>query len=494
MTPQKKEEIKKLLKILSQLSTKEEELLHTYAQRRLGFYEAKEQLKEIRNKSRIFEKKPDENRGRELIALIELFEDKIRGGYSSILTQDVQLNKKFTDYYSKEKKILSLVKPLSVNDYRELHNNFDQLSKGTTQVLNWALKKVKKEIDREDIMISSEEHLREIVGKIRLFHEKIHKMLIELFHSLEGLKSFIQTGTGTLRISIEEVRAAMSKLEKLKEAELTELIEPINKFIRVKKDAEEVLDELLEVRKLNKSKISVSDIKKDLEVLSREDEVTQYLMFLSRQIDKLDTKAQRFLTALYRSSKFKISGYISSSKQALIDGLTRIYNKRAFTKRMRDCAKKASNKGYIISLIFFDIDFFKKFNDNYGHKKGDFVLGEVAAIVKNSIRDNDEVYRYGGEEFVVILPRTDKNHALLVADRINKNMKKPEYNLLNIKTDETEKVRIKVSLGVATFPDDTIETENALEELLSIADERLYKAKQNGRDQVVAKGRFRKAA
>ena len=208
-----------------------------------------------------------------------------------------------------------------------------------------------------------------------------------------------------------------------------------------------------------------------------------------------DLNASAFNTAFLSSiSKFKISGYISSSKQALIDGLTRIYNKRAFTKRMRDCAKKASNKGYIISLIFFDIDFFKKFNDNYGHKKGDFVLGEVAAIVKNSIRDNDEVYRYGGEEFVVILPRTDKNHALLVADRINKNMKKPEYNLLNIKTDETEKVRIKVSLGVATFPDDTIETENALEELLSIADERLYKAKQNGRDQVVAKGRFRKAA
>ena len=127
------------------------------------------------------------------------------------------------------------------------------------------------------------------------------------------------------------------------------------------------------------------------------------------------------------------------------------------------------------SLIITDIDFFKKFNDTYGHQSGDAVLKQVAQILKKNSRNTDFVCRYGGEEMSIILPNTNANEVSLHANRLLKAIEENEFTLNNnIKTNVT------ISVGVATFPEDA---DNA-QDLIEYADKGLYYAKENGRNQV----------
>ena len=122
-----------------------------------------------------------------------------------------------------------------------------------------------------------------------------------------------------------------------------------------------------------------------------------------------------------------------------------------------------------------DIDFFKKFNDKYGHQAGDAVLKHVASTIKSCVRVNDIVCRYGGEEMAVILENTDKKSALITAQKICETIASKKYNL-----SPDVQVNITISLGVATYP----ENGNTPSELIEYADKCLYCAKENGRNQV----------
>jgi len=126
------------------------------------------------------------------------------------------------------------------------------------------------------------------------------------------------------------------------------------------------------------------------------------------------------------------------------------------------------------SLIMGDVDKFKSINDTYGHPAGDVVLKQVAAIMKEQVREYDRVGRYGGEEFLVLLPATDFNHALVVAERIRKS--------IETTTVETEKgeLRVTISLGVSTVKPEESDVQDALKR----ADEGLYMAKAGGRNRV----------
>ena len=162
----------------------------------------------------------------------------------------------------------------------------------------------------------------------------------------------------------------------------------------------------------------------------------------------------------------------------LIDGLTRIANRRhfdAYLKKEWELSKRTSRP---ISLIMIDIDFFKKYNDSYGHLEGDSCLQNVAKAIKESInRDGDLVSRYGGEEFGVILPGTDIEGARHVAEKIRKNVM--DLSIAH-KGSDIEKV-VTVSLGVASrIPD----RNSKGEEIILSADNALYKAKNKGRNRV----------
>ena len=160
---------------------------------------------------------------------------------------------------------------------------------------------------------------------------------------------------------------------------------------------------------------------------------------------------------------------------ATTDGLTELYNHRYFQEQMRMQVEQAKRYEAPFSLIIIDIDFFKKFNDTFGHQAGDAVLKQVAQLLKQSVRATDIVCRYGGEEMSIILPNTPKDMSVITAEKICKRVAAKRFRLNN-----SQESNVTISLGVATFPDDG----TSAAEIIEAADKRLYQSKNNGRNQV----------
>lgn len=160
---------------------------------------------------------------------------------------------------------------------------------------------------------------------------------------------------------------------------------------------------------------------------------------------------------------------------ATTDGLTDLYNHRFFQEQMIQQIANAKRYNTKFSMIIIDIDFFKKFNDIFGHQSGDAVLRQVAIKLKKNVRSADYVCRYGGEEMTIILPSTDKDEAVITAEKICQIIAEKPFKLAN-----NQESKVTISLGVATFPQDG-ETPASL---IEHADKCLYQAKENGRNQV----------
>ncbi len=162
-------------------------------------------------------------------------------------------------------------------------------------------------------------------------------------------------------------------------------------------------------------------------------------------------------------------------KLATTDGLTELFNHRYFQEQLRRQLEHCKRYNTSFSLIIIDIDFFKKFNDNFGHQSGDAVLRQVAQTLKRNVRATDIVCRYGGEEMSIILPNTSEEEAFSTAQKICDRVAQHKFKLANGKD-----TNVTISLGVSTFPKDG----DTAETMIASADKRLYDAKNNGRNQV----------
>jgi len=162
-------------------------------------------------------------------------------------------------------------------------------------------------------------------------------------------------------------------------------------------------------------------------------------------------------------------------KLATTDGLTELYNHRYFQEQMRMQVEQSKRYNNNFSLIIIDIDFFKKFNDTFGHQSGDAVLRQVAQTLKRNVRATDIVCRYGGEEMSIILPNTSKDEAQSTAEKICQRVASRKFKLA-----QDKETNVTISLGVSTFPNDG----DTASKVIDAADKRLYNAKHNGRNQV----------
>ncbi len=186
-------------------------------------------------------------------------------------------------------------------------------------------------------------------------------------------------------------------------------------------------------------------------------------------LEKLNVLAPQF------SMELEIAkSYAKIQEMAIFDSLTQCFLRRHFMERLQEEISRSIRKNLFISLLMLDIDYFKDCNDKYGHLVGDFVLREVAQIIRDSVREVDLTARYGGEEFTILLPDTWKDGAYYVAERIRQAVTDYVFKAYD------QEIKVTVSVGTATFPEDAY----SAEDLVDKADQMLLKAKRLGRNRV----------
>jgi len=179
---------------------------------------------------------------------------------------------------------------------------------------------------------------------------------------------------------------------------------------------------------------------------------------------------------LHNPKVIEIGAFLATERNAVTDGLTGLYNRHFFDTNMRREVKRASRYGLTFSLVLLDLDNFKEVNDHHGHQVGDAALQACSDIIRESLREIDVACRYGGEEFAIILPETERAGAFIVSERIRSDVEQRFRN----RPIRKNKLDLSLSGGVAIFPIDT-ESE---EELLTMADQALYRSKREGKNRI----------
>jgi diguanylate cyclase (GGDEF)-like protein len=166
--------------------------------------------------------------------------------------------------------------------------------------------------------------------------------------------------------------------------------------------------------------------------------------------------------------------YARTKELTIIDPLTGLHNRRHFESNLEREFLRAKRYNSPLSIAVIDVDFFKKINDTFGHSTGDYVLRETAFLVMNSVRTTDMVFRYGGEEFVVILTETPQDGAVIPLERLRAAIEKHRF------VYKGEEIKVTVSIGISS--DTTAATP---EDMFDLADKALYQAKEAGRNRVI---------
>jgi diguanylate cyclase (GGDEF)-like protein len=195
-------------------------------------------------------------------------------------------------------------------------------------------------------------------------------------------------------------------------------------------------------------------------ILKSKDNFTKVLLFID--LEDASLKLIYLLNKIYTENLSHI---------AIYDRLTQVYNRALLDSILYKSAKHAKRHKLPISIIMLDIDNFKGINDTYGHLEGDRVLKTVASVIKSSIRESDYVFRYGGEEFLILLPNTDINGAVVVGEKIRRNIENLDFGLNR---------KITISCGIKQI-------ENFDNSYLDIeeADKYLYIAKKSGKNRCI---------
>ena len=338
---------------------------------------------------------------------------------------------------------------------------------------------------------------------IEVLLEKLQEQKIDLSHLVDTI---IYTLTPSYAPFMSDEIAALKRELKIdSNIILTKAFAEDLKFLtdkRIKLDKEELkkklkdLDQIAErlsikiLKILNKSGNSSNEIKNiaiELQNWRKDEEenfesVRQKLLNVAISLDKeIDEfvgemkKEDEEVNRLKAKIKLLERKVRELSKEVKTDFLMNIANKKAIQEELKK--QESSYKRYhtIYSVVFFDIDHFKNINDTYGHDAGDVILKSLGLLFKRYARDVDMIGRFGGEEFVAILPNTDKQGAYKFAEKLRQIIEKTKFMY------KKTRINVTVSAGVASR-----EEVNSKEEVLKKADERLYLAKQNGRNRVCA--------
>jgi len=201
--------------------------------------------------------------------------------------------------------------------------------------------------------------------------------------------------------------------------------------------------------------------------------------YLLRPVDKNELLARaRTQIKKRRYTDHLRDNFQNSIEMAITDALTGLHNRRYMESHLATLAEQASARGKPLALMMLDIDYFKSINDNYGHDAGDDVLREFAVRIRKSIRGIDLACRYGGEEFVIVMPETDMHVAGVVAERLRRAIASEPFAIHK----GAKRIEVTISIGLSTLE----KKGEPISDVLKRADNALYRAKHDGRNRVVA--------
>lgn len=326
--------------------------------------------------------------------------------------------------------------------------------------------------------------------------EKLYKMMetLALINSTQDLDKLLDL----IMKSIKGVMEAEASSLMLLDAEKNELYfsqvsggsEKI-KEIRIKAD-QGIAGHVVQTGKA----LIVNDVTKSKYFLKTVDEKTQFktraiicVPLISRNktigvleaLNKLEGKDfDQEDERLFMAFSHQVSVAIENARlynMAFYDALTKVFMRRYFEAWLDQEFARVKRYRTDLAIIMFDIDHFKKINDTYGHQAGDYVLQQIAQVVKENVRAADVLARYGGEEFVICLPETKIDKAFNSAERIREQVEKKEF------TYDGKKIPVTISLGVASFRETP---EDSVAQFIKDVDSALYQSKEGGRNRVTA--------
>ena len=194
------------------------------------------------------------------------------------------------------------------------------------------------------------------------------------------------------------------------------------------------------------------------------------LVALHDTFNELYDELQNKMKLLDRHSRKLMDTNVKLSELANVDKLTQLYNRRFFDIRLMEETNNAARHKKDLSLILIDLDNFKTYNDNFGHPTGDKLLKGVSALIKTHTRNDDMAFRYGGDEFAILLPHCNVNVATQIADKLVKLVAKHRFSAI----DDSDLGQVTISCGVAAHPEDQ-------KGLVEMADDCLFAAKRAGK-------------
>jgi two-component system cell cycle response regulator len=201
--------------------------------------------------------------------------------------------------------------------------------------------------------------------------------------------------------------------------------------------------------------------------------------YLLRPIDKTELLARARTQIRRRRYTDHLRDNVQNSiEMAITDALTGLHNRRYMETHLSTLADQAASRGKPLALMMLDIDYFKSINDNYGHDAGDDVLREFAMRVRKSIRGIDLACRYGGEEFVIVMPETDLHVAGMVAERLRRSVANEPFSVHK----GEKRIEVTTSIGLSTLE----QKGEPIADVMKRADTALYRAKNEGRNRSVA--------
>ncbi|HAA04292.1 MAG TPA: hypothetical protein DCE18_13035 [Syntrophobacteraceae bacterium] len=339
--------------------------------------------------------------------------------------------------------LCSIVDQFLTRPSDQLQHHFEQLQQSIRSCLD------------SITMVSACEELARLIGayldatteerqKIALFVGELRNNFTEM-ETL--LLSSLSDGQDSHEANVEFSQTLRQQMDDIKESvNISKTIEEVRGLVSIKLQV--IRSALEEKRKHEEALIEQSNLKMK--------ELQQHLQNMRNEITQIQERTK------------------SLEQEVLLDGLTNIHNRRAYEMRVDEELQRLLRYNHIFSLIVFDVDHFKRVNDEFGHRAGDKCLCEIVKRVRASLRKVDFLARYGGEEFVVILPGTPRENGRVVAEKLRQQIERTAFLF------QGSRVPVTISLGVTQAEPSDSDPQS----VFARADEAMYEAKREGRNQV----------